>query len=76
MKRRVPAIESNEASRHRPSVELRTRLACAGVGIVLARAVGLVIPWAPMGPLFECNDSWELVINTGTTIMTFLTVCY
>ena len=37
-------------------------------------AVGVVVAWAFTGPLFHYSDSWQLVINTGTTIVTFLMV--
>ncbi|MBS0170702.1 MAG: low affinity iron permease family protein [Nitrospira sp.] len=37
-------------------------------------AVGIVVLWGVSGPLFEYSDSWQLVINTGTTIVTFLMV--
>jgi low affinity Fe/Cu permease len=37
-------------------------------------AVGIVAAWAVSGPLFHYSDSWQLVINTGTTIVTFLMV--
>jgi len=37
-------------------------------------ALGVVIVWAGSGPLFKFNDTWQLVINTGTTIVTFLMV--
>jgi len=37
-------------------------------------AVGLIICWAATGPLFHFGESWQLVINTGTTIITFLMV--
>ncbi|VVE01559.1 membrane protein [Pandoraea pneumonica] len=37
-------------------------------------AVGLVIAWAVTGPLFHYSDTWQLVINTSTTIVTFLMV--
>ncbi|HEY1798344.1 MAG TPA: low affinity iron permease family protein [Stellaceae bacterium] len=37
-------------------------------------AVGVVLVWAISGPLFEWSDTWQLVINTGTTIVTFLMV--
>jgi low affinity Fe/Cu permease len=37
-------------------------------------AVGIVLIWAVTGPLFGFSDSWQLVINTGTTIVTFLMV--
>ncbi len=37
-------------------------------------AIGVVLIWAVTGPLFGFSDSWQLVINTGTTIVTFLMV--
>jgi len=37
-------------------------------------AVGVVAAWAVTGPLFGYSDTWQLMINTGTTIITFLMV--
>jgi low affinity Fe/Cu permease len=37
-------------------------------------AFGSVILWAALGPVFRYSDNWQLVINTGTTIVTFLMV--
>jgi low affinity Fe/Cu permease len=37
-------------------------------------ALAVVVVWAVTGPLFGFSDSWQLVINTGTTIVTFLMV--
>ena len=37
-------------------------------------AVGVIVTWAVTGPLFGFSDTWQLVINTGTTIVTFLMV--
>jgi len=37
-------------------------------------ALGIVAVWAVTGPVFRFSDSWQLVINTGTTIVTFLMV--
>ena len=37
-------------------------------------AVLILIAWAASGPIFHFSDSWQLVINTGTTIVTFLMV--
>jgi len=37
-------------------------------------ALGVIIVWAVLGPLFHFSDTWQLVINTGTTIVTFLMV--
>jgi len=39
-----------------------------------ALAVGLVVAWAASGPFFGFSQTWQLVINTGTTIITFLMV--
>ncbi|HEX9241049.1 MAG TPA: low affinity iron permease family protein [Anaeromyxobacter sp.] len=37
-------------------------------------ALAIVVLWAASGPLFGWSDSWQLVVNTGTTIVTFLMV--
>jgi low affinity Fe/Cu permease len=37
-------------------------------------AVAIILVWALTGPLFGFSDTWQLVINTGTTIVTFLMV--
>jgi low affinity Fe/Cu permease len=37
-------------------------------------AMGIVLLWAGTGPLFGFSDTWQLVINTGTTVVTFLMV--
>ena len=37
-------------------------------------ALGVVMLWAAAGPIFNYSDTWQLVINTGTTIVTFLMV--
>src|ERR1044071_3887008 len=37
-------------------------------------AVGIIVLWAVTGPAFHFSDTWQLVINTGTTIVTFLMV--
>src|SRR5262245_43615756 len=41
-------------------------------GCVLA--CGTIVIWAVSGPLFGYSDTWQLIINTGTTIVTFLMV--
>ena len=41
---------------------------------VFALALGTVVVWAISGPFFGFSDTWQLVINTGTTIVTFLMV--
>ena len=37
-------------------------------------AVAVIVVWAITGPIFRFSDTWQLVINTGTTIITFLMV--
>ena len=37
-------------------------------------AAAIIVVWAVTGPLFHWSDTWQLVINTGTTIVTFLMV--
>jgi low affinity Fe/Cu permease len=41
---------------------------------VFALACGVVVVWAITGPLFGYTDTWQLIINTGTTIVTFLMI--
>jgi low affinity Fe/Cu permease len=43
-----------------------------GRPVAFAVALAVVILWAVSGPLFHFNDVWQLTINTGTTIITFL----
>lgn len=45
-----------------------------GRPIVFMLAVAIVVIWLITGPLFKFSDTWQLVINTGTTIITFLMV--
>jgi low affinity Fe/Cu permease len=45
-----------------------------GTSVAFATAVAIVVGWAIAGPFFDYSDSWELVINTLTTIITFLMV--
>jgi low affinity Fe/Cu permease len=45
-----------------------------GSSLAFALALGTVIVWVATGPLFSFSDTWQLVINTGTTIVTFLMV--
>lgn len=46
----------------------------AGSPIAFGLAVIVVLGWAVTGPLFHYSDAWQLVINTGTTVVTFLMV--
>ena len=46
----------------------------AGRPLTFAIAVSVIVVWAVTGPMFGFSDTWQLVINTGTTIVTFLMV--
>jgi low affinity Fe/Cu permease len=45
-----------------------------GSSVAFAVALGVVLVWLITGPFFHYSDTWQLVINTGTTIVTFLMV--
>ena len=58
---------------------LFTRIASAiarfvGNPVAFVIAIGCIIVWAVCGPIFGYTDTWQLIINTGTTIVTFLIV--
>ncbi|WP_398473622.1 low affinity iron permease family protein [Tardiphaga sp.] len=46
----------------------------AGRASTFILAAGVVVVWAVSGPIFQFSDTWQLVINTGTTIVTFMMV--
>jgi low affinity Fe/Cu permease len=46
----------------------------AGAPATFCVAVAIILLWAASGPFFGFSDTWQLVINTGTTIITFLMV--
>jgi low affinity Fe/Cu permease len=46
----------------------------SGSPVAFALALGIVVVWAITGPVFGFSDTWQLIINTGTTIVTFLMV--
>lgn len=60
--RRVFASIANKASQ------------AAGRASTFVLACAVIVIWAVTGPLFRFSDTWQLVINTGTTIVTFLMV--
>jgi len=45
-----------------------------GTPWALLLAIGIVLLWALTGPVFNLSDTWQLAINTGTTVVTFLMV--
>ncbi len=71
--------QSADAGALAPMDRLFTRFAAlisfvAGQPLAFVVAFGLVLAWALTGPLFGFSDTWQLVINTSTTIVTFLMV--
>ncbi len=52
----------------------RVVTAWTGSSLAFGSAVGVIVVWALLGPLFGFSDTWQLVVNTGTTIVTFLMV--
>jgi low affinity Fe/Cu permease len=46
----------------------------SGHAVTFGLAAVVILVWAATGPLFHFSDTWQLVINTGTTIVTFLMV--
>ena len=45
-----------------------------GTSLAFVLAAGVIVVWLISGPIFKFSDTWQLVINTGTTIITFLMV--
>lgn len=48
--------------------------AAAGQPLAFVLALGIIVAWGVSGPIFAYSDTWQLVVNTGTTIVTFLMV--
>ena len=46
----------------------------AGKPVTFAAALALIVIWAVSGPIFHFSETWQLVVNTATTIITFLMV--
>jgi low affinity Fe/Cu permease len=66
----------------KPNLSLSDRFSCAahwtalqcGRVYTFLLAIAVIIAWAACGPLFDYSDTWQIWINTGTTIVTFLMV--
>ena len=55
--------------------DFATRVArAAGKPLTFAVSIVVIVAWAVSGPVFGYSDTWQLIINTGTTIVTFLMV--
>ncbi|MGH2456110.1 MAG: low affinity iron permease family protein [Candidatus Limnocylindria bacterium] len=68
----TPQPEASLTDRFRDAANRITRIVGTPWAMLLAAAV--IVVWAVSGPLFGFSDTWQLVINTGTTIVTFLMV--
>ncbi len=67
--------ESHTDASARLFARFATRTAHAsGTPLAFVLASLIIIMWAITGPMFHYSDTWQLVINTGTTIITFLMV--
>jgi low affinity Fe/Cu permease len=67
-------LDRGAAKRMRFSNVARRLAAAAGRPVTFGMACLAVLVWALTGPLFGYSDTWQLVINTSTTIVTFLMV--
>ena len=67
-----PAPEKNWTERFDHFALYITRITGSSTAFIMAMLVVLV--WAATGPIFHYSETWQLVINTGTTIITFLMV--
>ncbi|MBB6272066.1 low affinity Fe/Cu permease [Pedobacter cryoconitis] len=55
--------------------KMATKITCwTGTSAAFGIALAVVVVWAISGPIFKYSDTWQLVINTGTTIITFMMV--
>jgi len=66
-----PAVKPSKDSFHRISMVVSAKL---GSPIAFLLAILLIVVWICSGPIFDFSDTWQLVINTTTTIVTFLMV--
>jgi low affinity Fe/Cu permease len=75
----MPSTASAAYAAHSPILTAFDRFASAvtrwaGTPLAFCGAVVVILAWALVGPVFGFSENWQLVINTGTTIVTFLMV--
>jgi low affinity Fe/Cu permease len=75
----MPTTSSGACAAHSPLLTAFDRFASgvtrgAGSPVAFCFALVTVLAWGAVGPLFHFSENWQLVINTGTTIVTFLMV--
>jgi low affinity Fe/Cu permease len=62
------------AFNHRFTQLAKATAHAAGKPVTFVAALTVIVGWALVGPVFGFSDTWQLVVNTGTTIVTFLMV--
>jgi low affinity Fe/Cu permease len=72
-------VQNSAATKTKVSSDEFGRFAASASGWLgskwaFAAAGAVIVVWAALGPIFHYSDTWQLVINTGTTIVTFLMV--
>ena len=65
------AVVKKQDAFHKISVKIANKLGNAWAFFI---AVFIIIVWGITGPIFNFSDTWQVIINTGTTIVTFLMV--
>ena len=75
-KMRGTTTPADTRSRRKNPLERLSHAATQATGTsgAFAMAMAVVLGWAVTGPIFRYSDTWQLVINTGTTVVTFLMV--
>jgi low affinity Fe/Cu permease len=68
-----PNLKKSKAPTAFETLSSKVSKAAGSTGSFIA-ALSVIIAWLVSGPLFRFSDTWQLVINTGTTIITFLMV--
>lgn len=68
------AVSESHTKKHFFTAFSKFIAARTGHPMTFALALGIIIVWAVSGPLFEYSQTWQLMINTTTTIVTFLMV--
>jgi low affinity Fe/Cu permease len=81
METQIERLEEQETSRNvfcvvKDAFRIFARKSSAVLGSpwAFATAILIILVWAVTGPTFHYSDTWQLIINTGTTIVTFLMV--
>src|SRR3569832_2635045 len=72
-------LSTKQAAKHKGAGRLFDELAAkvarwTGRPLAFGLALLVIFVWAVTGPIFQYSDTWQLIINTGTTIVTFLMV--